>query len=70
LKYKSDNGPRASGSAYYFCPEGDDAVCAAGDPGRVIGVHAGWWTDGITSRMIGPKATDFASTAISIMDNN
>lgn len=70
LKYKSDNGPRASGSPYYFCPDGDDAVCANGDEGRVIGVHAGFWSDGITSRHIGPKATDFASTAISIMDNN
>jgi hypothetical protein len=70
LKYKSDGAVRSSGSAYYFCPDGDDAVCGPGEEGRVIGVHAGFWTDGITSRYIGPKATDFASTAISIMDNN
>lgn len=70
LKYKSDSGPRASGSPYYFCPEGDDAVCGPGEEGRVIGVHAGFWSDGITKRHIGPKATDFGSLAISIMDNN
>ena len=70
LKYKSDSGPSASGSAYYFCPDGDDAVCAQDDEGRIIGVHSGWRTDGITGRHVGPKSTYFSSVAITFMNNN
>ena len=70
VKYKSDNGPRASGSAYYFCPENADDYCGSGEKGQVIGVHSGFWSNGLTNRHIGPKATDFRSLAISIMDNN
>ena len=70
VRYKSDNGPRASGSAYYFCPEAADDFCAGGEKGQVIGVHSGFGTFGTVKRHVGPKATDFRGLAISIMDNN
>ncbi len=70
LKYKSDNGPRASGSGYYFCPAGADDTCGGGEEGRVIGIHSGFWSDGITRRHIGPKSTNFSGLAISIMNSN
>jgi V8-like Glu-specific endopeptidase len=70
VRYKSDSGPRASGSAYYFCPEGADDVCGSGEKGQVIGVHSGFGTFGTVKRHVGPKATDFRGVAISFMDNN
>ena len=63
VKLKSDNSTAASGSSFYFCPDGNASACGAGEKGDIISVASGMlispW-----QRVIGPKASDFRATAV------
>lgn len=67
LKLKIDGVPGHSGSPIYYCPSGDDDVCADGDAGYVIGVFAGW--DSIGKRFVGPKVPAFRSAALAFIND-
>lgn len=57
-----------SGGPVYYCPDGDDNVCATNDGAFVIAVWAGW--SGFNTTFVGPKAPYFRDWAVTIMDNN
>jgi hypothetical protein len=65
VRFKSDGAPQQSGAPYYFCPDGADDVCGAGEEGRVVAVHAGF--NPVNNRYVGPKASSFRAEALSIM---
>lgn len=54
LRLKTDGTTGHSGGPVYFCPMGDDNVCAAGDPAVAIMVWGGW-SDCPQCRFAGPK---------------
>jgi hypothetical protein len=65
LTLKLDGGPGHSGGPIYFCPTGDDDVCADTDQGFVIGVFAGW--DSVANRVNGPKVSSFRTAALAFI---
>ncbi|MCB9717103.1 MAG: trypsin-like peptidase domain-containing protein [Myxococcales bacterium] len=67
LRLKIDGSAGHSGSPVYYCPAGDDDVCASGDIGFVIAVFAGWNTG--DNRHVGPKASSFIDAAVAFMDD-
>ncbi|MEQ1570385.1 MAG: trypsin-like serine protease [Myxococcota bacterium] len=67
IKLKSDGAVGQSGAGYFFCPDGDDAVCADNDVGMVVGVHSGW--NPVEDRYIGPRGAAFRAAAIALMEN-
>jgi hypothetical protein len=62
LKLKIDGSPGQSGGPVYYCPDGDDDECAAGDSGYVLAVFAGWQP--LTNRYVGPKVPHFRAAAV------
>ena len=68
LRWKGDGTIGHSGGPVYFCPDGDDTVCAVGDDGYVVAVFAGW--NGLYSRFVGPRGSNFSSWATNIMNIN
>lgn len=67
LRLKLDGSPGHSGSPIYFCPDGDDDVCASGDKGFVIAVFSGWNT--LDNRHVGPKVSSFRDAAIAFTND-
>ncbi len=67
LRFKIDGVPAQSGSPLYYCPEGDDNVCGAGEQGYVFAVFAGY--NPATKRFVGPKSTSFRDAAMAFLDD-
>ena len=65
VRTRQESTPGQSGSPIYYCPAGDDSVCAFGDPGFVYGVHSGY--NSFNKRVVGPKVSSFRTTAIAFM---
>lgn len=68
LRWIGDGSKGLSGSPVYFCPAGDDTVCASSDGGYVVSVFAGWsptW-----HRWVGPRASFFRPWVIETIGNN
>lgn len=63
LRWIGDSGPGHSGGPIYYCPAGDDTVCASSDKGLVVAVVAGWL--GLpTNRIVGARVSHFRDWAI------
>ena len=61
LRWTGDGSLGQSGSPVYFCPTGDDTVCATSDKGVVVAVFAGW--NGFWQRFVGPRVSHFRDWA-------
>jgi V8-like Glu-specific endopeptidase len=61
-----DGGPGHSGSPVFYCPDGDNNVCAGDEKGFVIAVWSGW--DGFATTATGTKGASFRDAATGVMD--
>ena len=67
LKLKIDTSPGHSGSPLYYCPEGNNNLCKAGEKGFVIGLIAGF--DAVKNRVVGPKVSSFKDAALAFIND-
>ena len=67
LRLRIDGAPGQSGSAFYYCPAGDNNVCLPGEKGYIIGVWAGW--NSLRDRFVGPKASSFRAAALAFIND-
>jgi hypothetical protein len=68
FRWKGDASGAQSGGPLYYCPTGDDLVCAPGDLGYVLAVVGGY--SSYYSRLVGPKIPYWKSIIEGVVDVN